>query len=62
MIEVGLDFILEVELAEAGNTGCTTDVPDAKRGTLVVEVSIEVADVVIADVSMIAIVGVDAPA
>jgi hypothetical protein len=63
VIEVELDVVLEdAVVTEAGNAGCTTDVPDVNRGTLVVEETIEVAAIVVADVVVAAMVGVDAPA
>lgn len=62
VIEVELDVVLEdAVVTEAGNSGCTTDVPDV-RDTPAVEVAIEVDDVVVADVVVVAMVGDDAPA
>lgn len=59
MIEVKLDAVAELlvggVVTDAGNAGCTTDVPNV-RGMLAVEDTIEVADVVVA-----AKVGDDAP-
>ena len=62
MVEVELDVVLgDVAVTEAGNAGCTTDVPDV-RDTLVVEETIEVADVVVTDVAAVAMASDDAPA
>lgn len=61
VIELELGIVLgDVVVTEAGNTGCTTDVPDV-RGTLVVEVMTDVSDVGV-DVIAVAIVADDAPA
>lgn len=61
VIEVKLDIVLAVSVAtEAGNAGCTTDVPDV-RDTLVVEETNELPDVV-ADVAAVAMAADDAPA
>ena len=57
---IGFDVVLEdAVVTEAGNAGCTIDVPDV-RDTLVVEETIEIADVVVADVAAVARVGDDA--
>jgi hypothetical protein len=62
VIEVELDVVLEdAAVTEAGNFGCTTDVPDV-RDTPAVEEAIEVDDVVVADVVVVAMVGDGAPA
>jgi hypothetical protein len=62
MVDVELDIVLgDVAVTEAGNAGCTTDVPDV-RDTLVVEETIEVANVVVTDVAAVAMAGDDAPA
>lgn len=61
VVEVELNVVLaDVTVTEAGNAGCTTDVPDV-RDTLVVEDAIEVSNVV-AGVVAVAMVGDDAPA
>lgn len=61
MVEVELDVVLgDVAVTEAGNAGCTTDVPDV-RDTLVVEEMIELPGVV-ADVAAVAMIGDVAPA
>jgi hypothetical protein len=61
MVEVELDIVLgDVAVTEAGNAGCTTDVPDV-RDTLVVEETIELPGVV-ADVAAVAMIGDVAPA